>query len=243
MAVASSKPLSDGEIGELDGILAAIPDERVPLDVVMLDGFLTGVLLQPEVVAPSEWLPLVFDADGGDISLPGDGAQASRAIELIMRRYNELAACIVAREFFDPIVFEVDDERGEPLAGKDGMAALAPWAAGFATALNAFASLEALAATDEELAATMIGILRHLPIDPDAAVDIREEFAREQQEIDREMPLAGLDDALDELVACVLEIAEITRPNRPATRKTPKVGRNDPCPCGSGRKYKFCHGQ
>ena len=26
-------------------------------------------------------------------------------------------------------------------------------------------------------------------------------------------------------------------------RNAPKVGRNDPCPCGSGRKYKHCHGQ
>jgi preprotein translocase subunit SecA len=25
-------------------------------------------------------------------------------------------------------------------------------------------------------------------------------------------------------------------------RETPKVGRNDPCPCGSGKKYKKCHG-
>ena len=25
-------------------------------------------------------------------------------------------------------------------------------------------------------------------------------------------------------------------------RKTAKVGRNDPCPCGSGKKYKKCHG-
>ncbi|MBY4788473.1 SEC-C domain-containing protein, partial [Burkholderia dolosa] len=23
----------------------------------------------------------------------------------------------------------------------------------------------------------------------------------------------------------------------------PKVGRNDPCPCGSGKKYKHCHGK
>ncbi|HBO90611.1 MAG TPA: hypothetical protein DD460_07650, partial [Acidobacteria bacterium] len=23
----------------------------------------------------------------------------------------------------------------------------------------------------------------------------------------------------------------------------PKVGRNDPCPCGSGKKYKKCHGR
>ena len=26
-------------------------------------------------------------------------------------------------------------------------------------------------------------------------------------------------------------------------REAPKVGRNDPCPCGSGKKYKQCHGQ
>lgn len=29
----------------------------------------------------------------------------------------------------------------------------------------------------------------------------------------------------------------------PVTRDGPKVGRNDPCPCGSGKKYKHCHGQ
>lgn len=29
----------------------------------------------------------------------------------------------------------------------------------------------------------------------------------------------------------------------PVTRETPKVGRNDPCPCGSGRKYKKCCGK
>jgi preprotein translocase subunit SecA len=30
---------------------------------------------------------------------------------------------------------------------------------------------------------------------------------------------------------------------RPYVRKEPKVGRNDPCPCGSGKKYKDCHGK
>ena len=29
---------------------------------------------------------------------------------------------------------------------------------------------------------------------------------------------------------------------QPITRAQPKVGRNDPCPCGSGKKYKQCHG-
>jgi preprotein translocase subunit SecA len=32
-------------------------------------------------------------------------------------------------------------------------------------------------------------------------------------------------------------------PKIPMTRNAPKVGRNDPCPCGSGQKYKSCHGK
>lgn len=28
----------------------------------------------------------------------------------------------------------------------------------------------------------------------------------------------------------------------PHRRNAPKPGRNDPCPCGSGRKFKKCHG-
>jgi uncharacterized protein YecA (UPF0149 family) len=30
---------------------------------------------------------------------------------------------------------------------------------------------------------------------------------------------------------------------RPSAQVAPKVGRNDPCPCGSGKKYKKCHGR
>jgi hypothetical protein len=29
---------------------------------------------------------------------------------------------------------------------------------------------------------------------------------------------------------------------QPAKRKSAKIGRNDPCPCGSGKKFKMCHG-
>jgi preprotein translocase subunit SecA len=38
-------------------------------------------------------------------------------------------------------------------------------------------------------------------------------------------------------------IAEAATKKRPAVRSAQKVGRNDPCPCGSGRKYKHCHGK
>jgi preprotein translocase subunit SecA len=33
-----------------------------------------------------------------------------------------------------------------------------------------------------------------------------------------------------------------TRPSAPVQREAEKIGRNDPCPCGSGKKYKKCHG-
>ena len=38
--------------------------------------------------------------------------------------------------------------------------------------------------------------------------------------------------------------AGATEPNaKPVVRSQPKIGRNDPCPCGSGKKYKQCHGK
>jgi len=33
------------------------------------------------------------------------------------------------------------------------------------------------------------------------------------------------------------------RANAPQVNDLPKVGRNDPCPCGSGKKFKQCHGK
>ena len=44
----------------------------------------------------------------------------------------------------------------------------------------------------------------------------------------------------------VAELWELTNEHRLAVptvrRAAPKVGRNEPCPCGSGRKFKHCHG-
>ncbi len=39
------------------------------------------------------------------------------------------------------------------------------------------------------------------------------------------------------------EESEVAVEQRPLVRKQPKIGRNQPCPCGSGKKYKHCHGR
>ena len=235
-------PLSDAEVGELDELLQAVPEDRDPLDVAMLDGFLTCVLLQPEPVSPSAWLPFVFDGEGRAVAPGGDAAARQRAIELVMRRHNELAAYIAAREPFDPILFELEDDNGRALEGPAAIAALAPWAAGFVSALGTFPALLKEFERDDAGAAALIGILRHVPHAPDDTSAEGLDFASGRDDIDRDAPRGDLDEAIADLVASVMEIADLIRPRRPALRATPKVGRNDPCPCGSGRKFKHCHG-
>jgi len=61
-----------------------------------------------------------------------------------------------------------------------------------------------------------------------------------------------IDDRLDEDAALIprmiLLLRRLARIREDASRSAPlprrsKVGRNDPCPCGSGKKYKRCHGK
>lgn len=54
-----------------------------------------------------------------------------------------------------------------------------------------------------------------------------------QQRGAQEMPRSGHDDALE---------SALQQSSEPIHRDEPKVGRNDPCPCGSGKKYKKCCG-
>lgn len=245
--------LNDAEIGELDDLLNAIPAPLESLDVVMLDGYLCGVLSQPQRLAPEEWLSFAFDFNLGDEDdagrplgqvltpdTPGwHAAKHERLLALVQRRHEELRRALVEDAWFDPLVMEPFGEDEQPLTGQAAIsAALAPWVIGYAHALNHFTALEALASPD--LPDLLACVLRHLP----------EQDENEQafsKALDQEHPLKHLDAAIEDLVANVVEIADIARADllKVATvrRTEPKVGRNDPCPCGSGRKFKQCHGK
>jgi uncharacterized protein len=238
-----ARPLSDREIDELDQALTALPAERESLDVAMLEGYLVGVLLQPRDAMPSSWLPPIFAAPAGEPMIPGDDAHVQRVIELVTRRYNSLAAHIEAREPFDPIVYDVKAEDGAPASPQQELAALWSWAAGFLAAMQAFPAVFQLADENEDLSETLVHILRHLPVDPDDDSADAESMREERAHIDGEHPLDDLDVAIETVVDAVMDIADITRPREPVVRAQPKVGRNDPCPCGNGRKFKQCHGR
>ncbi len=203
------KPLSltEAELDELQRLADAVPAPLEPLDVSMIDGFLCGVLLQPKPIAPARWLPFVTDVDGR--ALPR-GFDPARLHALVQSRHAELDAAIAQRRWFDPWVFELEDEEGAPPA----VDAVYPWVAGFATALETFPGLMALdaAALTEPLAL----VYRHLG--PDDLEDADELLA----EIESLEPPADLGEAVEELVRATLLLADISRPLRqPAPRSRP----------------------
>ena len=254
---AADHDLSDAEFAELDALLADIPAPLEPLDVVMLDGFLCGVIVQPTLPDVDDWLPFVFDAGGHRWGEAEPSAEQRRARTLILRRHAALNRAIAEFGTFDPFILEVDEEGdgagdegedGDPAiasaAAREGMepapsldpigAALLPWVAGFEQAIHL---LPGLADLDEPAVATTLArLFRFLPDDDQGTGAL----------VARELPLASLGDAIAEVAACVAELYELTLPLRykvdAVRRSAPKVGRNEPCPCGSGRKFKQCHG-
>jgi uncharacterized protein len=248
---AAEQDLSDAEFAELDGLLAQVPEPLEPLDAVMLDGFLCGVLVQPELVGDEVWLPFVFDAGGHRWGEAEPSPEQLRARSLILRRHAALNRSIAEFGAFDPFVLEAlppeasDDAEAappepdaEPAPPLDPIgAALLPWVAGFEQAVHLLPGLADL--DDPAVTTALARLFRFLPEGEDDPHGI---FAV----VERERPLGSLDDAIGEVVACVADLYELTAPLRykveAIRRDAPKVGRNDPCPCGSGKKFKQCHG-
>ncbi|MCV2352905.1 UPF0149 family protein [Paucibacter sp. B2R-40] len=246
--------LTDSEFVELDELLATTPEPLQALDASMLDGYLCCVLVQPRLIEVDEWLPNIFDYDGGLLPADVDPVWLARIRELVERRHTALNRQMVEDGWFDPVVLDLD-EPAEPEAipededadqkqartTYEGMSlisrTLMPWVAGFQHAALCFPELMDM--TDDAVMAALARLYRHLPAETD---EEREVVAT----LDREHPLKDIDEAVEELVVTVADLCDLTQAQRyhveTLRREGPKLGRNDPCHCGSGRKYKQCHG-
>lgn len=87
-----SQPLSPSELDELDDFLASPQLESTSMDIPMLEGFLTALVIGPRRVSPSEWLPRVWDRHDGTVEpVFVDSRHADRIVTLLMRFMNGLA--------------------------------------------------------------------------------------------------------------------------------------------------------
>lgn len=219
---------------DLEALDSFLMSDRAPTESMMLsdlDGFLTGIAVGPELVLPSEWLPLIW---GGEAPEFADEAEAKAILGTIMGRYNE-------------ILRQLQDDALDPVfwADRDGALIAADWAEGFLQAiiLRADAWKQLFKSKrDSQLLFPILALcgdengnsLLDLPPDEEDLV---------------------MEEAAEFIPDCVTAIAAYWRAKGPRQvsmpftaapppmeRTSTKVGRNDPCPCGSGKKFKKCCG-
>jgi uncharacterized protein len=222
------EPLSDKEFKELDQFLLSdrCADDGMTMD--SLHGFLTALAIGPEEVLMAEWLPLVwgsFRKDGPKFKNP---KEAERITMLIARFMNEIAITFeVAPKEFEPLFCEHEYEGRTVLDGD-------AWAWGFWEGMN-------LRPDAWE------------PIWTSSIADmVKPVYLLGAEEIEEE-EMALVDDPVKrhklavEMEAAIPHIHKYWQPHRKSAvqqvqREAPKTGRNDPCPCGSGKKFKKCCG-
>jgi uncharacterized protein len=204
-----------------------------------LQGFLFTVASAPELVRPSEWMPIVFgDRDAGYESL--DEAQA--IVDELMVLYNAINEAVSERATALPVdcVF-----RSETLANLDDTAPVAEWSRGF---LRGHQRLEESWEPyipddlDPEFSATLMTLSFF------ASRQLAEAYLAETGKQDLAAIAESIRGVFPDALASYAHLGRsihqvlMEQEHPPEPRRAVKTGRNDPCPCGSGRKYKKCCG-
>lgn len=210
----------------LEALDAYLMSDEAPANCMLLsdlDGFLTGIVVGPELIQPSEWLPVVWH---GASPAFHSTEQAELILGAIMARYNEIARSLAeVPPGIDPIFWETED--GFVIAGD--------WAEGFMDAMRLRPEAWTELLDDEKAAISLVPILAFASDEDDPLLALESE---ERKTLAAQAP--------DLIPSCVVEIDAYWKarrpPHSPPARGSGKPGRNDPCPCGSGRKYKRCCG-
>jgi uncharacterized protein len=190
-----------------------------------LDGFLAAIAIGPEPIAADEWMPVVWN--GGEPHFE-NGAQAIAVDRAILAHHDAIVRAIAAGTYVP--IFDTDTD-GAPLPQG--------WAVGFMTAagmrLEVWSTLFK-SEHDDTIAYPILALCE----DENGAPLL------ELSKKDRAFLLAQSPDLVAQAVIDIADYWQQKNKPPPAgavpVRTTPKIGRNDPCPCGSGRKFKKCCG-
>jgi uncharacterized protein len=222
----ANEPLSDAEIQALDEFLMSDSTPEEVLSVDELHGYLTAIVCCPVPVMPSDWLNGIWQTKEGP---PFESAaQAQEITSLVMRMHNDIADALGVGEAFGPLMLESTLQSGETVVDPQG------WCWGFMEGMRSqFDAWEPYLDTLNELVVPIAVLARVGGDDPEL-----------QKLLEDEQKIAQLTDGIAESAAAIYAYGRSIAdgPRLPFRRQTAKVGRNDPCPCGSGKKYKKCCG-
>jgi len=215
-------PLSDAEIGELDAFLMSEATSDECMDLVTLDGFLTALVVGPRLVAPSLWLPVVWGATSEPVF--ESKHQAERIISLLLRRMNMITSMFGENGGFEPLIYE-REVKGAPLWLADD------WCFGFMRAMELDDGAWDPLFDDKTNRVLLVPILMLGTQEGLDQIDAAEDPASEYTAAVNMLHLS---------MESIYVYWRLPIEKRAATRASQKLARNDPCPCGSGRKFKKC---
>lgn len=226
------------KIDELQTLLDTLGTEET-CDLGLMDGVFTALALLKTPAPDEEVLPYLFSSEGKAEAMPDN----TRLLKLMGLRRAVVHAALQAGHGFEPIILHELDDNGEVVFNEKDLSALAPWCTGFFMGL--FLSAKNGIPADDEDVALLRKLAVYVPAD---AFDFTEEDSETLQSFWQSLqsdmePAGSLEGALQTIVATVYRIKSRWNPNEPVRNTTPRVGRNDPCPCGSGKKYKQCCGK
>lgn len=223
--------LSDEELGKLDDFLARIDGGEIP-NAEALDGFFAALACCPDLVMPSEYLPVIQAGrtQVGDLIFE-NMTEAEQFTSLVTRHWNHVNHQLQHGEVYLPLLFE-DAEGTSP--GND-------WANGFLSATRLRSQIWGDLMNDEEYGGPLIPIMA-LAYENHPDPEMRP-FDKPIDEAQRQELIIGAAAGVMRLHAHFLPQRDAFLPE-PSTfvRRGRRVGRNEPCPCGSGKKYKKCCG-
>ena len=232
---ARTEPLSAAELDTLDAFLASLPAGA--MNVEMLDGFCCALHCTPDLVGPAVWLPLVWGETAEAEASFDDEGQARAIVGLVTRHWSAVAEELVRADAADtPRIPRLSPDAQGRVTGN-------AWATGFTRGMQVSPESWQEVLADDAAGEVLVPMMMlHHEHDPDEAL--------------RPPPF---DDAVrgEVIEAMAMGAAQLYRHFGPARRAASraerqaltfrrtaaKPGRNEPCPCGSGRKFKLCCGR
>ena len=235
-------PLTNLELARLAAFLAEEQRPTKSMGLAELQGFLFAIASSPELIEESEWLPLVFNshdagyAEGEEPEITGLIRQLYQA-----QKYQIADGQVILPELCQPAEIVLSNFA-------DG-STFSLWCAGFMAGHDWLEELweEYLPEDLHDQLTSFVVILSFF-----ASRELADAYYGELKDNDKpfdeiaEQVLTLHADAMVEYAQLgykLLQAMERIKAEHPKPAISNKVGRNEPCPCGSGKKFKKCCGK
>ena len=223
--------LTDDELKELEQFLLNELDTEEGMTLDILDGFLHAIVIGPVFIHPNVWLSKVWGTEDGETPPMPSVEVFNRFLQLVMRHYNGIVSGFAMQppEFLPlwaTCTFEGQEFDDAEI-----------WAYGFCEGVKlSQPTWQALLDDSEgEHWYRPIGLLGG-----DAYSADQDDLTNTP--LQRHVLAAEMGNNLPYIHAFWLPMRKAINERQSAQRISNKVGRNEPCRCGSGKKFKKCCG-